>query len=396
MFHSATTFFKNLDLGQGFKKQPRPSRSPAPRLCQVLCATAVPWRHFSLSFLVYFSRDGYLCDMNWEQYKKRKQWAGELKPSMKRRRIGHDYKSRCIYMITLAVEGRRPLFGTITGDGQLQPATMICNQLGNAVVKALLNIPHFYPAVEIWSPQIMPDHLHAIIFVKEVIPVHLGTIINGFKVACNREYRSLKAAGVIKSDLDALWEHGYNDMILDHKGQLQRMKDYIHDNPRRYAIKRCHPEYFKVRHNIKIEDYTFAAQGNVFLLNTPYLLQVQCSQKLNDEQIKKLCQEFLVKASNGAVLVSPSISPGEKAIMRAAFNNGFPVIILQENGFAPLAKPGGKRFDACAQGKLLMLAPWQHHNDKRKIKRFQCLALNEMARVICDHNRGQAAIQGTK
>ena len=82
--------------------------------------------------------------------------------------------------------------------------------------------------------------------------------------------------------------------------------------------------------------------------------------------------------------------------MRAAFNNGFPVIILQENGFAPLAKPGGKRFDACAQGKLLMLAPWQHHNDKRKIKRFQCLALNEMARVICDHNRGQAAIQGTK
>ena len=416
MFHSATTFFKNLDLGQGFKKSSQRhgcARSSVPRLCQVLCATAVsgPLCHgsarssvprlgrgvtFSHSFLVYFSRDGYLCDMNWEQYKKRKQWAGELKPSMKRRRIGHDYKSRCIYMITLAVEGRRPLFGTITGDGQLQPATMICNQLGNAVVKALLNIPHFYPAVEIWSPQIMPDHLHAIIFVKEVIPVHLGTIINGFKVACNREYRSLKAAGVIKSDLDALWEHGYNDMILDHKGQLQRMKDYIHDNPRRYAIKRCHPEYFKVRHNIKIEDYTFAAQGNVFLLNTPYLLQVQCSQKLNDEQIKKLCQEFLVKASNGAVLVSPSISPGEKAIMRAAFNNGFPVIILQENGFAPLAKPGGKRFDACAQGKLLMLAPWQHHNDKRKIKRFQCLALNEMARVICDHNRGQAAIQGTK
>ena len=30
-----------------------------------------------------------------------------------------------------------------------------------------------------------------------------------------------------------------------------------------------------------------------------------------------------------------------------------------------------------------MLAPWEHHNDKRVIKRSQCLDLNEMARVIC-------------
>lgn len=112
-------------------------------------------------------------------------------------------------------------------------------------------------------------------------------------------------------------------------------------------------------------------------------MQVQCTRRLTDEQIKDTCNYFLKQAMNGAVLVSPSISPGEKAVMKTAFEYGYPVVILQENGFAPLAKPGGRRFDACAQGRLLMLAPWEHHNDKRVIRRDQCLTLNDMARVIC-------------
>ncbi|MBR5639461.1 MAG: hypothetical protein IKW83_06820 [Muribaculaceae bacterium] len=39
----------------------------------------------------------------------------ELRPrySMKRRNEHHDYTSRCIYMITLVVEGRQPLLGSL-------------------------------------------------------------------------------------------------------------------------------------------------------------------------------------------------------------------------------------------------------------------------------------------
>ena len=40
----------------------------------------------------------------------------EKKPSMKRRCDEHDYTQRGIYMITMATEGRRPLFGTLRGD----------------------------------------------------------------------------------------------------------------------------------------------------------------------------------------------------------------------------------------------------------------------------------------
>lgn len=297
---------------------------------------------------------------------------------MKRRRVGHDYQSRCIYMITLVVKERRPLLGSLTGNGETTPAIVDPSPLGQAVIQSLINLPKFYPQIAIWTFQLMPDHLHFIAFVKERIPVHLGKVINGFKVGCNRAYKEL-----VKGDTPGLWEDGYNDLILDRDGQLQRMKAYIHDNPRRLAIKRNHADLFQVQRNIKVGKYTFAALGNVFLLDAPCLLQVQCSRKLTPLQINATVQRFLSLAQNGAVLISPSISPGEKTVMKAAFEHGFPVVVLQENGFAPLAKPGGRRFDACAQGRLLMLAPWEHHNDRRVIKRSKCLDLNEMARVIC-------------
>ena len=54
---------------------------------------------------------------------------------------------------------------------------------------------------------------------------------------------------------------------------------------------------------------------------------------------------------------------------RAAFDEGLPLVYLQENGFTDLAKPGGKRMEACAKGQLLIFAPWEHHNEKLVIKR---------------------------
>ena len=70
--------------------------------------------------------------------------------------------------------------------------------------------------------------------------------------------------------------------------------------------------------------------------------------------------------------------------MRAAFNESLPLIYQQENGFTDLAKPEGKRMEACARGQLLILAPWEHHNEKKAIRRGQSLELNDMARALCN------------
>lgn len=41
--------------------------------------------------------------------------------------------------------------------------------------------------------------------------------------------------------------------------------------------------------------------------------------------------------------------------------------------------------EACASGQLLILAPWEHHNEHLAIRRDQCMALNDMARMICEN-----------
>jgi hypothetical protein len=51
-----------------------------------------------------------------EQIEAKKEHAGEKKVSMKRRDDHHDYTERRMYMITLEVEGRRPVFGRLVGD----------------------------------------------------------------------------------------------------------------------------------------------------------------------------------------------------------------------------------------------------------------------------------------
>ena len=316
--------------------------------------------------------------MEKERFQDRKRWASDCKPSMKRRRLGHDYQSRCIYMVTLVIKERRPLLGRITGDGEAEPALMLPSPLGQAVLQELSNIPKHYPAVKVISHQLMPDHLHVIIFVQERIPCHLSKVITGYKGGCNIIFRQMMGAG----KKETLWEEGYNDRILEGKRHLQRMMDYIDDNPRRLAVKRHHSNYFEVQREVQVGGLTFAAMGNLFLLRAPLILQVQCTRKLTTEEIQERCQYFISQAENGAVLVSPSISPGEKAVMQAVQDAGYPTILLQENGFAPLAKPGGRYFNACAEGRLLLLAPWKHHNTQEDIKRDQCLVLNDMAAAI--------------
>lgn len=61
------------------------------------------------------------ADMDKETYEKQKAFAGEKRSSMKRRYVGHDYTGRMMYMVTMVVEGRRPLFGAVVGRSDAPP-----------------------------------------------------------------------------------------------------------------------------------------------------------------------------------------------------------------------------------------------------------------------------------
>ena len=372
--------------------------------------------------------------MTEEELAEKKKYAGEKKPSMKRRASGHDYTERRFYMITLETEGRLPLFGHLAGNpfaeaGSSDAPHIVLSEIGKAVQDEWFSIPAFYPQIDVIALQMMPDHLHGILFVKAPIPLHLGQVITGFKAGCRKAQRRLEAqaAPAAAPTTDAakprptekpalaqqsgalppspqeavsplpkpssplphpappirpLFARGYNDLILRTYDELTVWKNYLLDNPRRLLMKHARPDWLYPFFGLKLGPFTFNGIGNRSLLTAPRRIAVKLSRRLTEQQIEEATARYLAEASQGAVLVSPAISPGEKRVMRAAFDAGFPTIVLLENGFTQLSKPHGEQFNACSAGRLLMLSPWEHHNEKHTITRVQCEQLNQMALAI--------------
>ena len=344
--------------------------------------------------------------MDKEAFEQHKPFAGEKKPSMLRRRVGHDYQSRRVYLITMTVDGRRPLLGTLVGnadapDDSPEAPRVEPSPLGLEVQRCWLSIHQYYPEVEVLALQLMPDHLHGILFVTTHMEQHLSMAIKGFKAGCNKAYRRLGYAATLSQQREPLqqrepsqqskadrshgflWSRGFNDHILEGAGELDRWFAYLRDNPRRLAVRRSHPDYFRVRFGVTIGTQDYAAIGNRFLLQHPTKVQVQCSRSLTDEQIAAMAEQMLAKARSGAVRVSPAISKGEQAVMRAALDARLPLIFLTPWGFNEFSRPGHQYYEACAEGRFLILAPWPHENQRMPLTRNMCLALNAMTAAIC-------------
>lgn len=370
-------------------------------------------------------------------------WTQGKKPSMKRRCEEKDYTERGIYLVTIATEARRPLLGTLAGDASLYEGPdaphVVLSPLGERVKEEWFGITRYYHQIEVIRLCIMPDHIHGVLFVHEKLPRHLGHVINGFKAGTRRAARelgiipdakpaiteakpqptkptpspslpspqattSLSSPQVLYAEAlpqshpqqnqgpkhpphGTLWEPGYNDRILFFKGQLQRMLSYLDDNPRRLLLKRQHPEYFTQLGTINAAGLPMAAMGNPALLAAPTKLQVQCSRHLYPWEIEQRKQTFLAAGREGAVIVSPCISPGEQQIATACMTAGIPLIVLLLKGFPPFFKPQPRYLEACSAGRLLMLAPYPWQNEKLTDMRARCLRLNDLAAAICQQKQ---------
>ena len=126
----------------------------------------------------------------------------ETKHSMKRRMPSHNYSAKGTYMLTLVVDGRKPVFGLLRGDGfadsgASEAPRVELSPLGRTIRDVeIKKIATFYPMVEVWKLCIMPDHIHMIVRVKEDMPAgkHLGQVVKGFKTGCTRAWWRLSGA----------------------------------------------------------------------------------------------------------------------------------------------------------------------------------------------------------
>jgi len=169
----------------------------------------------------------------------------------------------------------------------------------------------------------------------------------------------------------------------------------------------------------------FSALGNRFLLGRP-LVQVQVSRrdfgyrrepKADGSGLKiardargepvvafatPLYEEkkagLLVAAKHGAVLVSPCVSDGERQIAREALAAGLSLVTLHNKGFSKLQKPSGRHFDACAAGRLLMLAPaaWPFQPAEKPMTRFDATAMNRLCQWIVGEGAAEINYHGMR
>ena len=86
-----------------------------------------------------------------------------MQPKRKsQRKQDYDYSQPGYYAVTVCTQNRSCLFGMII-DGAMQ-----LNDAGRMIDKIWHEMPEHYPGIELDVMQIMPNHLHGIIVVREV------------------------------------------------------------------------------------------------------------------------------------------------------------------------------------------------------------------------------------
>lgn len=315
--------------------------------------------------------------------------------------------------------------------------------LGDALVDCLLSIPSHHPEVKVLHFCLMPDHLHAVLYVQRTMARGIGTLVRGFWQASKKLGRACSYMGasfVCPNDIRAKFEEGDQDRGRVQEGvlgwedlkaesarlqevaaglcgqlgdeayyqlepvfvempflramarysQLQNTIRYLDMNPQRLATKRLKPGFFRVQKDIMIGSRSYSGVGNVALLSGGRFDVVHVRRALvraaeagDNQVLRDYMNSCVLKARQGVVMVSPFISPQEKQVMQVLLHERRPFICLTDNGFRDYYKPTDALFDACAAGHLLILSPWPYDGGKRHISRADCVALNAMAEEIC-------------
>lgn len=97
----------------------------------------------------------------------------------------HDYKSRCIYHITICKAPGCPNFSRILGS--LEQPVIERSRIGEIIESQILNFPNLCSSLQPLQYVIMPDHIHFAIFAREYLPRVLGNYIGMMKVKYNIE-----------------------------------------------------------------------------------------------------------------------------------------------------------------------------------------------------------------
>ena len=343
---------------------------------------------------------------------------------------GKAWKGVGIYHITMVVPSREPLLGElIIPDNDPKQARVERTELGKAIVHILAQISVRHPEVRLLQYCLMPDHVHAVLYVTREMPVGIGTVVRGFwqgakkigrefslkvlsvnadnirdneqncnPISDNEQNRNLIRDNEQNHSSTSDNEQAPNSIFtekpfirpLSHRGQLNAMMRYVKMNPQRLATKRLMPGYFRVQEGIEIAGCTYRGVGNIALLQAERYAPVHVRRTIVEEaehgdntRLRDYMNGCVLAARKGTVMVSPFISQQEKAVMDILIKEKHPFIYIADNGFRDYYKPSDGLFDAVAEGRVLILSPWEYDAGKKHVTRAECVEMNRMAEDIC-------------
>lgn len=289
------------------------------------------------------------------------------------RAYGHDYRCRCIYHITMNKTAGWPPFGYLTGT--LPEVSIERSSLGRIVEQNIRSIQQLNSHIRLLQYAIMPDHIHLLIFVTNTLERAIGSYIGMFKVKTGQDARRLL------QNQGPLFADDFYDRILFPNRPLDTIFKYIRDNPRRLAVRRKYPDFFRRINQLSIFGNKWQAYGNIQLLDNPFKEQVVIHRSDSEDTRVQNRNRWLHAAANGGILVSPFISPDEKTIRMEAEDLGCRQILVTNKAFCEKFKPSAHDFGLCEKGQLLIIAPMETLPSCRSV----FLELNRVSAYIANN-----------
>jgi len=152
----------------------------------------------------------------------------------------YDYATPGAYLVTICSFGKKSVFGVVDGS------SVVLSELGTLVERCWLELSLHFNNVELDTYIIMPDHIHGILGLycrgtacraqavesfSSPVPNSLPTIIRSFKSAVTRRARLLDGW-----DKAAIWQRGYHEHVIRKTEDINRVREYILNNPLRRSL----------------------------------------------------------------------------------------------------------------------------------------------------------------
>jgi len=158
----------------------------------------------------------------------------------------YDYAQPGSYFVTICTHNHKCLFGEVINT------EMHLNKLGEIVAAEWRRTAEIRSEIVLDAFVVMPNHVHAVVFITEFQrdsaegslprtlqgsgPRSLSALVAGFKAATTRRANALRRRPIVP-----FWQRNYYEHIVRNEQDLDRIRQYVTDNPARWSEDGYHP-----------------------------------------------------------------------------------------------------------------------------------------------------------